>query len=366
MSVDGNPTNGRVPGRSQAAIGWRYSNRATEALRAVTSVPAKAIDLDYRIGYVRPGYDADIVVWDDLPLSIGATPVQVFIDGVPQLDSDMVVKSMGHNFTDPLPEPVDGASTSDVPKASIKLEKAYRNTYCGTATKPNQQFIVTGIKRSFLQNYPELAATVESAGGPLTLVIDGGLVRCLGSSTSCAEAATAVQGEHLVKLDLEDGYLLPGLTAVTSALGMAEILFEPDSTDGEADPLQDSKDPGNLSYAKYGVMLEGKGFTRARMGGVTRAISPPLRSVGLVAGVSVGILTGGHKNLLDGGVFQGDVALHVAIDANTKVGTGTVSNAIKTLREIVISGQGVHNGTVYGQVAKGKLPLVVGASNQVS
>jgi imidazolonepropionase-like amidohydrolase len=56
------------------------------ALASITSVPAKTAGLDWRLGTIARGLDADIVLWDSHPLSLGATPSQVFIDGIPQLE----------------------------------------------------------------------------------------------------------------------------------------------------------------------------------------------------------------------------------------------------------------------------------------
>ncbi|KAI0710537.1 hypothetical protein C8Q76DRAFT_858520 [Earliella scabrosa] len=59
------------------------------ALAAVTSTPAKvgwvrttASDMSKRVRY-----DADIVLWDSHPLALGATPQQVWIDGVAQINA---------------------------------------------------------------------------------------------------------------------------------------------------------------------------------------------------------------------------------------------------------------------------------------
>lgn len=38
---------------------------------AVTTIPADLSGLDYRIGYLRKGYDADVVMWDSHPLTLG-------------------------------------------------------------------------------------------------------------------------------------------------------------------------------------------------------------------------------------------------------------------------------------------------------
>lgn len=53
----------------QPAVAHSFGLPEEKALQAVTSVPAKAIDIDDRVGYVRPGYDGDIVVWDSHPAS---------------------------------------------------------------------------------------------------------------------------------------------------------------------------------------------------------------------------------------------------------------------------------------------------------
>lgn len=61
------------------------------ALASVTSTPATAGGLAHRIGLLQEGADADVVMWDSHPLALGATPVQVFIDGIAQLDKPFVV-----------------------------------------------------------------------------------------------------------------------------------------------------------------------------------------------------------------------------------------------------------------------------------
>src|ERR1700744_2438695 len=46
-----------------------------------------------------PNFWKDLVVWDSHPLALGATPIQVFIDGIPQLDAPHVV-SKSDTFQD--------------------------------------------------------------------------------------------------------------------------------------------------------------------------------------------------------------------------------------------------------------------------
>jgi len=52
-----------------------------EAWKMVTINPAKLLHLDDRLGSIKVGKDADIVIWTDNPLSLNAKVVRVFIDG---------------------------------------------------------------------------------------------------------------------------------------------------------------------------------------------------------------------------------------------------------------------------------------------
>jgi imidazolonepropionase-like amidohydrolase len=350
---------------SQAAIGYAFKLPEEKALQAITSIPAKAIDLDFRVGYCRPGFDADIVVWDSHPLSNGATPLQVFVDGRAQLDESQVKKSMDTTFT---AAHAEGANVSIKPQMRYEVSDEQREMTCSQAYEADQNFIIDGIQKAFVDNYPELAASLAEVGDePLKLVVESGEISCFGSAASCAEAGSKleVKGKKTLHLSLQNGHVLPGLTAVTRALGMSEIAMLDSTGDGQA-ANQKIGDPESLVYAKYGLWLNGKEFARARLGGVTRAISLPLADAsGFVHGVSVEFLTSGKKSLTDGGIVQGDVALHLALGDATKQSEGTVSSGIHHLRKMLEDGKGKHNETLYGRVAAGKLPLVVNCNNKV-
>ncbi|KAK9417105.1 putative Carbohydrate esterase family 9 protein [Seiridium unicorne] len=343
---------------SQAASGHAFHLPAEKALQSVTSIPAKALDLDYRIGYVRSGYDADIVVWDDYPLSIGATPQQVFIDGIPTLDSKAVQISTGSSL-----ETSSLTSKSvEMPIMRIRQESEVAQNFCASAKRHGQSFVIRGIKKAFLDNHPQLTASISASGNDnLTLVVDNGEISCL--ATECGNAVVTATGDDAVVLTLQNGHLLPGLTAVTGSLGMTEIALEEETGNGVA-RVKDVKDPASVDYAKYGVYLDGKTFVRARLGGVTRAITPPefpavnFEPEGLVQGVSVGIRTLGTKTVLDGGIFQNEIGLHVVIGQASR-GVGSVSMAIKTLRGILDDNRGKNNESAYSLVAEGKMPLII-------
>lgn len=55
-----------------------------DALRAVTSVPAHIAGMEDRIGGIRPGMDADLVLWSGDPLDFRSKVQAVFVNGVPE------------------------------------------------------------------------------------------------------------------------------------------------------------------------------------------------------------------------------------------------------------------------------------------
>jgi imidazolonepropionase-like amidohydrolase len=266
----------------------------------VTSVPAKSLEIAHRVGYVRSGYDADLVVWDSYPLSVGATAIQVYIDGKATLDPDKVTESLA-NVVSSVPHA--GKRQHAMRKVEAKDAK---ETFCAVAENYGAKILITGIMESFLED-----RDIVTTGDKFNMVIENGRIICFDNNDGCASIAFDAQAIHL-----ENGYVLPGLTAVTSNLGLTEIWSEPSSSDGRL------KQPTSLGvesvdYAKYGIHLDGRAFSRARIGGVTKAVTAP-RGNGFAGGVSVGIKTSGKKTILDGGIFQNEVALHFTIGQGSK------------------------------------------------
>ncbi|MFN8241748.1 MAG: amidohydrolase family protein [Bacteroidales bacterium] len=60
----------------------------TEALKLVTLNPAKILHLDDRMGSIRVGKDADLVLWTDNPLSIYARASKTMVDGTIYFDEE--------------------------------------------------------------------------------------------------------------------------------------------------------------------------------------------------------------------------------------------------------------------------------------
>jgi len=52
-----------------------------EALKMVTLNPAKLLRIDHKTGSIKEGKDADIVIWDDNPLSMNAQVIATYVEG---------------------------------------------------------------------------------------------------------------------------------------------------------------------------------------------------------------------------------------------------------------------------------------------
>jgi imidazolonepropionase-like amidohydrolase len=80
------------------------------AFATITSRPAQALGLDGQIGSLRPGRQADIVIWDGDPLELASAPVAIFIDGRPQPTTSRQTQ-LRRRYMNPAP--------GDLPKAYL-------------------------------------------------------------------------------------------------------------------------------------------------------------------------------------------------------------------------------------------------------
>ena len=266
----------------------------------MTSVPARSIEQDHRVGYARPGYDADLVIWDSHPLSVGATPSQVYIDGRPVLDSEAVAESLPAG---------SGAADGDLsaPRMRPTLGEG-QVALCSKLEGARGKILFTGVQNS-LVGLPlnEGARGIDTTGQP-TVLIDDGRIACVNTYAACSSASN--DDDEVITVALKNGHVTPGLIAVGNNLGIQDISSEPSTGDGSA-----SGD--SLHFAKYGIHFGGRGLGRARIGGVTKAVTAPISS-GLLKGVSVGLRTGENATILNGGIWKDEVALHVVIGQDGK------------------------------------------------
>jgi len=195
----------------EAAQGHHYGLNYTKALSSVTTIPAKAVGLDHRLGYVREGYDADLVVWDSFPLALGATPKQTYIDGIAQILAP-------HNIAKP-------AEAQEITKAGKWKEEAREAVLTRgdpdlRPKKSTKNIVFTNVAENFLAAY---ARTQVSAIG--TVVVEGGKIVCAGECDT-------TQGVDFEVIDLNGGSVAPGLISAGSELGLRDIVQEKSTSDG--------------------------------------------------------------------------------------------------------------------------------------
>ena len=171
-------------------------------------------------------------------------PIQVFIDGIPQIESPTVVKKP--------------ASAQEVPitpdfeqeiKEAVQYEGlpplAPQATHTGMVMFTNITSLY--MKTTVAGDAGDEAVVVEdlfqsnsiNLSGPGIAVIENGRLKCYGASSHCARFA----GEAEAVIDLQGGALQPALAAAGTPLGLQEIGMEEATTDGTAPNILSGEAP---------------------------------------------------------------------------------------------------------------------------
>ena len=100
-----------------------------EAWKLVTLNPAKMLHIDHRVGSIKVGKDADVVLWNTNPLSIDAKPEKTIIDGVIYFDAarDLELRTQVAKEKERLIQKMLDQKKLGMPsqKATIKEKKLY-------------------------------------------------------------------------------------------------------------------------------------------------------------------------------------------------------------------------------------------------
>lgn len=148
------------------------------------------IDACFRIGFVQPGYDADLVVWDRHPLRVGATPLEVYIDGKSTARASDKLWKASEELS------YYKAAPSSHPSQAIE-----------SACKSGQSdIIIRGISKSFIGD--DGLRRTDSEVGNLTAVIRAGRVVCVGGR-KCEDMMKKAAEDGIPSIALEDGHMLP-------------------------------------------------------------------------------------------------------------------------------------------------------------
>ncbi|KAI0244619.1 hypothetical protein L0F63_005806 [Massospora cicadina] len=308
----------------EATKAFHYGLDPAPALAALTSVPAKALGLSHRIGHIAVGMDADVVLWDAVPLTVGAHPVQVFIDGLPQIPSLESLASPHANSTydSPIPMPVRRRAPS-----------------CDA--RGHRTFVLEGLRQIVLN------ATYAFTRGNLDMRV------------VCQVAQNDGPRFNLGG----DAWIIPGLIGVSTKLGLNEIDQEASTGDGYVANLDLAK-PDAFPRAFDGLRFGGKHLEAAFQGGITAAISAPLDRSGVVAGYGVAFYTDGTGVSNRRDIAREVSSFHVNLGgAYFTKETKAVSLQLAQLRAMLLGAAASDRNRTLYKVVSGQIPLVVRAEN---
>ncbi|KAM5537547.1 hypothetical protein V8D89_008760 [Ganoderma adspersum] len=349
----------------EAQQAYYYGLPHNLALAAVTTTPATVLGQSHRIGSLKEGYDADLVLWDSHPLVLGATPHQVWIDGVPQLSLP--------GSTSPIltTKPAALQALPKVPNFDTEAIEALK--YDGlpplepTAARADT-IVFANVSSVFLRTSG--SANVEQhpiiEGASMNVVVRAGRVVCLGlPSSPCVHDALHASKFELV--DLAGGAISPGLTTYGSALGLEEIQGEASTRDGRAPDGLDRTVPGlaggsgGLVRAVDGMQFATRHAYTAYRAGVTTGIVSP-QSDGFLSGVSAAFSLAAPHKLAEGAIVQRAGAVHVAIHRGE---AQSVSTQVAALRRLLLDSDRTEGelGTWFARIGKGEATLVVEAES---
>ncbi|CAG8620184.1 17089_t:CDS:10, partial [Gigaspora rosea] len=303
------------------------------SLAAVTSVPAKALGLDHRIGKISKGYDADVVVMINGYVNVDcATPLEVYIDGIPQFNTSSSV--LENEISKQIPSNNINAS---IPKSNFTRKPI--------KSRLTSSLVLKNVGKVYVDKN-NIIDTTSSTQGEISVIVKDGIVECIGIN--------CIEPDHISSyevIDLNGGYILPGFVAFSPSLGLSEIIKESSTTDGVANPVSNPDNAEGLIYAIDGLKLGGKHLEAAYKGGVFTAVTAPLSSTsplssrGVFVGVSMAFETGANYP-------EPIVKEHVALHAN--VGAEFKKTLIKNLWQ----------DNIFGRAARGQIPFVIQTHNK--
>ena len=239
----------------EAAKGHHYGLSFEKSIQSVTSVPAERIGQSHRIGHVKVGYDADLVVWDKNPLEIGAHPLRVFVDGYSTFQHAEYQETIQESYY------LHASSLDESKKLDIVIPESLPS---GAITF----FNISGLVHS--------AQATHIPGSKI--VVEYNNITCVGPA--CEDKG------HVV--NLKGGWVIPGMIAVDAHLGLEVISSEKATSAGMVDPENNRVNSG------YGLRVGRKNnrlLDAAFKAGVTTAVSA-LRFSGSIGPINVAFRTG--------------------------------------------------------------------------
>ena len=173
-------------------------------------------------------------MFDSHPLALGATPKQVYIDGIPQLESPFVVKKSKKLQEAPKVPNFDKEAKDAIKYEGLPPLLTEKKGLMGDVLFTNVTNVYTPIG-SNISHSQLFSAVVDGKVFPPSVLVQKGRITCMGR---CTQEKIMTLAENVTVIDLEGGALSPGLVSFGAPLGLEEIQAERSTNDGTLiDPL---------------------------------------------------------------------------------------------------------------------------------
>lgn len=148
------------------------------------------------------------MLWDSHPLALGATPKQVFIDGIPQIITPHVNS-----------KPASFQKAPQTPDFSQEADDAlkYEGLPPLAPIRSNSELVIfTNVSSVFLKQGDAIreAFSASEAGVSGNVVVEKGKIVCMGAASTCS---VTNYNSHIQHVDLEGG-------TISYAISISNIL----------------------------------------------------------------------------------------------------------------------------------------------
>ena len=174
------------------------------------------------------------MVWDSHPLALGATPKQVYIDGIPQIEKPVILEKPGSAQYPPI-----------VPSFEAETEA----TLAHTGLPPidvDQSTSDTIIFRNVSSVWIRYGWDIRKVFGRTSGSDEGTVVVRNGSLDCYNECDLTLYGGHIMEVDLAGGSISPALVSMGASIGLQVIPSEPSTSDGSVNDALSGSIPSLL------------------------------------------------------------------------------------------------------------------------
>lgn len=368
-----------------------------ETLRAVTSVPATSLGVSDRVGSIRIGMDADIVIWDGMLFSdITARPSVVIIDGVvtfkkQRQDSEA---SPAKHFDPGLPFDTCSQLNTQLVISKSKARLHFTNIHSASLNSSVNLYDESHRYEAILEadSQIEFSDTTHDHITDKIVKVQNVNLLCIDVAPTCSRRYANKSMIHVrTKAPL---HILPAPIAAAAALGLIEINQEPSTSTGSfnidpfdfvalngglsvADGFSASLGRGSIADGGYSKLLE----NWRRTGGNTAIVFPTGQSVVLGRSAIVRRAAANGRRTGSGSlaVLKENAAVHIQLGSRVRIKNYSLrsfSGQLDYIRSILFRAaeqlvnrmtishrKNTQDKNMFIDVLLGKMPLALHADN---